>query len=136
MANLLKAALILLMLSGCATAVRGTTQSVQFESIPSGALVKTYRNGSCYTPCSLRFHRKHRPTVLIEKAGYEPHQVKLRAHASRSGVLAAYGNIIIGGGVGAIVDGETKAFKGFLDPISVVLTPTQDAKTALAEAQD
>lgn len=122
--------------SGCATAVRGTTQSVKFESFPSGALVKTYRNGSCVTPCSLRFHRKDRPTVLIEKEGYEPQQVGLRAHASRSGVLAAYGNIIAGGGVGAIVDGKTKAFKGFLDPVSVVLEPKQGSQTALASARD
>lgn len=126
----------LLMAEGCATAVRGSTQSVKFESVPAGALVRTYRNGSCLTPCSLRFHRKDRPTVLIEKEGYAPQQVGLRAHASRSGVLAAYGNIVAGGGVGAIVDGKTKAFKGFLDPVSVILEPKEEAQNALASAQD
>ena len=130
------ALIIALTTTGCATAVRGTTQSVKFESIPSGALVKTYRNGSCVTPCSLRFHRKDHPTVLIEKEGYKPQQVGLRAHASRSGVLASYGNIIIGGGVGAIVDGKTKAFKGFLDPVSVILEPAESRQNALASARD
>lgn len=121
--------------SGCATMLRGSTQSVDFETYPAGALVESYRGGSCYTPCSLRFYRKENPTVLITKDGYEPAQVRLRAHANRSGVAAAYGNILIGGGVGAYVDGRTKSFKGFIDPVRVVLKEDRRRAAQVAAAE-
>lgn len=43
--------------SGCATAVRGTTEQVLFESDPVGAKVQTSNGLTCVTPCALEIER-------------------------------------------------------------------------------
>lgn len=116
------------MLPGCATVFRDTDQKVRFESIPSGAFVQTYRNGTCVTPCSLHFHRKRSFTVSLEKPGYEPQVVRIDPIARRWGVVSLWGDLIP---FTAQTDLMTGAYKGFyLDPVQVTLRPYANGESA------
>lgn len=63
------AALSALMLSGCATMFRGTTQQVSINTDPPGATVTTSTGQSCTSPCLFEAQRKNTLQVTIEKDG-------------------------------------------------------------------
>ncbi len=52
-----------LVLSGCATMVRGTSQRIEMTSDPPGATVE-FRGVSCVTPCTLEAERSSRPAMV------------------------------------------------------------------------
>jgi hypothetical protein len=60
-----------LILSGCATIINGTTQSVTFDSIPQGAeiLIDGARVG--VTPLTITLEKNAKKTVMIKKDGYK-----------------------------------------------------------------
>ncbi|MCH8539182.1 MAG: PEGA domain-containing protein [Opitutales bacterium] len=67
-----------LLLTGCATVQRGTTQTVSVESSPSGAEVFAGSEKLGTTPLEHDFERRTAHRVRIVKEGYEPHEVLLR----------------------------------------------------------
>lgn len=83
--------LSLLVVSGCATLLRGSRQDVRFETTPPGALVtmegrqppsaseSSHYVRTCTTPCALDLHRSGYP------ASY---RVQLDGHQAYSGELA------------------------------------------------
>lgn len=75
------APLLLLSLgSGCATIVRGTHQSVHFESVPPGAELRDKRTGETwFTPIDVELPRDRRYEFVIAKAGYQPQEVYIRS---------------------------------------------------------
>jgi hypothetical protein len=91
--QLLNLTLICFILCGCATAVRGSAERVQINSVPEGAMAvsdslakrpQIYDDGSQHnfygcapTPCSINFSRKSAPVVEITKAGYAPIKFKI-----------------------------------------------------------
>jgi len=87
---------------GCATVVNGTRTSYTAASEPSGAAVKFSNGSTCTTPCELELRRKDDLRADISMAGYKPTYVLIQSKLGG----ASFGNILLGGGVGAIVDGS------------------------------
>jgi hypothetical protein len=128
-----------LILCGCASVVRGTSEQVQFDSVPAGAQMRsivkydcggpcplgTDRTGNylteeqmktplesgpaCVTPCIAQVPRNQELIVTFSKPGYESQTVPLRPVVSGAGAAGMAGNIVLGGVVGAVVDTGTGA---------------------------
>lgn len=114
------AASMALALSGCATVMNGTKVDYTSETKPGGALVKFTDGSSCTTPCELEFKRKNDQRADITLAGYKPTYVLIQSKLGGS----AFGNILLGGGVGAIVDGSNGASNRLYPrPLIVRLAP-------------
>lgn len=92
-------------LGGCATVLNGTDTEYTTKSEPEGATVKFTSGKECKTPCSLEFRRKDDQRADITLAGYKPTYVLIQSKLGGS----AFGNIILGGGIGAVVDGSNGA---------------------------
>jgi len=111
-----------LLLSGCATITRGTSNQVQIISDPSGADVRTSINQSCRTPCTLTVSRKDEFFVTVSKEGYSDETVQVRTQVAGSGAAGVAGNIIFGGVVGIGADVMTgAAYEHVPNPVSVAL---------------
>lgn len=95
------AATMALALGGCATVLNGTKVDYTSETKPGGALVKFTDGSECTTPCELEFKRKNDQRADISLAGYKPAYVLIQSKLGGS----AFGNILLGGGIGAVVDG-------------------------------
>ncbi len=114
----------LLLLSSCATVLRGTHDKLRVESEPSGADVALSSGESGITPVTFIKKRTDQFLVTIKKTGYQTRSVAVQSKFSASGGAAVLGNAIAGGLVGAIVDGSTGATKSlYPNPISVGLIP-------------
>jgi hypothetical protein len=92
-------------LGGCATVLNGTDTEYTTKSEPEGATVKFTSGKECKTPCSLEFRRKDDQRADITLPGYKPTYVLIQSKLGGS----AFGNIILGGGIGAVVDGSNGA---------------------------
>lgn len=94
----------LLLLAGCASVINGTKQEITFSSDPGGAHVTvTDAKGlseNCVTPCTLDLKRKQTYQVMIEKEGFAPAEFDIEKGMNG----AVWGNLILGGIVGFIVD--------------------------------
>jgi hypothetical protein len=111
-------------LSGCATIIQGTTQSVSVNTVPEGGAQCTLTNsqGTWYvvSPGSVTVHKtKTDLDVTCNKPGYEPGHVLAKSHFG--GTTA--GNLIAGGVVGIGVDAASGANFYYDSPIEVVLGP-------------
>lgn len=107
-------------LAGCATVMNGTKTPYETETRPEGAAVKFTNGASCTTPCKLEFRRKDDLRADISLPGHKPTYVLIQSKLGGS----AFGNIILGGGVGAIVDGSNGASNRLYPrPLIVRLAP-------------
>jgi len=118
-------------LSGCATIVEGTTQSVSVSSTPEQGAQCTLVNsqGTWYitTPGSTTVHKtKTDLSVTCARPGYEPGHVVAVAHFGAT-TLA---NVIAGGVVGVGVDAASGANFHYDSPIMVALGPRTTAQSA------
>ncbi len=100
----------------CATVVRGTKDTAEFESRPSGANVTVESVSEdklgpydCVTPCSLELKRKRTWAVDFTLEGYKPASGRLRPKVTGGGVAAGAGNVLLGGLIGVGVDAGTGA---------------------------
>lgn len=97
-----------IIVSGCATATRGTHEVVKINSEPSGARAisnipnKTQKNnlngfyGCEPTPCSINFLRRAEPVISIEKDGYKDIKFKIVSSIATSSTSLATGTIVAG----------------------------------------
>lgn len=92
-------------LGGCATVLNGTNVDYTTETTPTGATVKFTNGAACVTPCELEFKRKNDQRADVSLAGFEPTYVLIQSKLGGS----SFGNILLGGGVGAVVDGTNGA---------------------------
>lgn len=105
------APLSLILLAGCATVMEGTSQSVAVATTPPGAVCTVDRAGTrlgqvAATPGSIHIDKsKNDLTVTCAKPGYQTATVSQTPHF----VGTTFGNIILGGGIGAIVDAASGA---------------------------
>lgn len=82
-ATLVASALLLAMMPGCATIVRGRTQFVHIDSTPSGAQVSVQPgNLAATTPGDIALSRKLSYVATIQKDGYAPASVRLKSGVS------------------------------------------------------
>jgi hypothetical protein len=89
-------------LAGCATVMNGTKTPYTTSTTPNGATVKFSNGTSCTTPCKMEMRRKDDVRADITLPGYKPTYILIQSKLGG----ASFGNIILGGGVGAIVDGS------------------------------
>jgi hypothetical protein len=147
------------LLPACATVTRGTSQAFQVESEPPGADVtfveaqvldkkgkpkkpqQKFQPASCKTPCAIKAKRKPGFTVKISKDGYEPIEANVASGISGAGGAGMAGNVLVGGLVGAVVDGSSGAMNELRpNPLKVTSVkiqppaPPAEATAAPAEA--
>ena len=114
----------LLLVSGCASIISGTTQEVAVNSSPDGATCDITRQGvrvqQVVTPASTIVERtKHDLLISCRKPGYQE-----ATATDPSGVEPwLFGNLLAGGVVGLVVDLSTGADNKYASPASVVLQP-------------
>lgn len=122
-----------LALGGCATVLNGTNVDYTAESKPEGATIKFSNGGSCTTPCKLEQRRKDDLRADITLEGYKPTYVLIQSKLGGS----AFGNILLGGGVGAIVDGSNGASNRLYPrPLIVKLAPLGSSDEAMLLDKD
>jgi hypothetical protein len=100
--SVIVAAALAVNVAGCATVMNGTKTPYTTDSTPNGATVKFSNGTSCTTPCKMEMRRKDDVRADISLAGYKPTYILIQSKLGG----ASFGNIILGGGVGAIVDGS------------------------------
>jgi hypothetical protein len=113
------AALLCLLAGGCATVMRGDTQTVRFDTDPAGATV-TAGALSCTTPGELPLKRKETYTILVSKEGYRP--VTFDMSAQWDGA-ALPGVVLPGGSVMIATDRASGADLAFYTPPQIKLEP-------------
>ena len=106
--------LIALNIGGCATIISGTTQDISITSIPEGSDVKVEQLKGAEsslvwqgkTPSTASLKRKNSYLVTISHDGFQKSEVPVE-YGSTNGW--AWGNLLIGGIIGIIVDGISGA---------------------------
>ena len=93
---------LLLLSTGCATIISGTTQDIAFSSVPPGANVKLENGAQTVTPGTLTLKRKDTHTAIFTKENFPERQTEVKP--DRTGNWWVLGNILFGGFIGIIVD--------------------------------
>ncbi len=111
-------------LSGCASILSGTTETISFDSNPQGATCQLVRQGtvvaSVVTPGSLQLDRsKYNVDVTCRKDGYQDATGQLESGTEGNVV----GNILLGGVVGWAVDSASGADNKYPTQLTVTLNP-------------
>lgn len=103
-----KIILLLVVTSSCATVKHGTTQPISIDSYPVGASVRMNGEMVGHTPLVIERSRTERGTgvLSVEHPGYERKDQVLTQTLSG----AFWGNILLGGPIGMIVDAVTGAW--------------------------
>lgn len=119
-------------LGACATVTRGTSTNWEVASTPPGARVETSHGHTCAaTPCSIRMPRKSQFVATLTKDGYKPATVSVDNRVSTGGGVAVAGNVLVGGVIGAVVDGSSGAMLDLTpNPATVVLEPADGVVVA------
>ncbi len=111
-------------LCACATITRGTTQAFEVRTTPVGASVVTSTGLTCpSTPCVFKdVPRNSNFDVTISKPGYKTHVVKVTNTTSSAGGMGMAGNLLLGGIIGAAVDGTNGSMQDLVpNPLEVAL---------------
>ena len=125
-------AIATLVLPACATITRGTKEKFVIESTPSAVDVALSTGATCVTPCKLKLKRKDGFIATFSKAGYEPTKAEVQSKFSGGGAAAGAGNILVGGVIGAVVDGTNGSLNDLKpNPLKVTLAK---ASTDMIEA--
>ena len=107
-------------LGGCATVLNGVNQEVSFQSDPDGAVVAISSGQTCTTPCAYELRRGDDLRVDFELEGYKPEFVYVQSRLGGG----AFGNILAGGPIGAVVDGSNGASNRlYPNPVYIRLVP-------------
>lgn len=125
-------ALASIQLGGCATVLNGTSQDVAFNSEPQGAVIALHTGQNCVTPCTFSMRRGDDARVEINKPGFKPVTVYIQSRTGGS----TFGNLLLGGPIGAVVDGSNGAANHlYPNPVYVRLAPdnSSDAPVLLNE---
>jgi len=106
--------IVALALSGCASIQRGSTESIEFLTTPSGANVLVVGGKStgayCLTPCRLELDRREDLKVEISKKGFKTvNQVLYSSIDAGSFTANTIGNLILAPGVADYWDVKTGA---------------------------
>ena len=122
---------VLVLLAGCATVTRGTTNQVQITSEPTGAEVRTSLNHTCMTPCTLTIERKAEFSVVYNMPGYQEQIIEVKTQIAGAGVAGIAGNVIVGGIVGMGVDAATgSTLEHIPNPVHAILKKATPAPKA------
>ncbi len=120
-------------LSACATVTRGTKETFKVQTTPEGADVSMSNGQTCVSPCAIKLKRKDEFTVTVKKAGYKDATAEIKSVVKGGGVAGVAGNVLVGGIIGAVVDGSNGSMRD-LSPNPLVLTLEPLAAIAPAAA--
>jgi hypothetical protein len=115
----------ILMLPACATIVKGSTQDITVTSTPDHASCQVMRGASQTamiesTPGIVKLNRGSEDTIVsCVKPGFDRNAVTMVSAFNG----ATFGNLLVGGIVGIIVDASTGANYTYQDRVNVVLSP-------------
>ena len=123
------------LLPACALIVDGNTQAVSISTAPPGATCTVARDGASFgvvqTPGMVTVERSKRDlTVTCAKAGTQT--VQLTQPAKFTGVT--FGNLVVGGLFGAIVDSASGANYRYDSQMLVILPPAAGPLSPVASA--
>jgi hypothetical protein len=115
--------LIAFLASGCATITRGSKDVLNIETTPQGAQCSLSNGYYCAsTPCSIEMPRKSQGVVTCDKDGYVTGTGNFTNKTAGAGAAGMAGNVLVGGLIGAAVDGGTGAMKDLTpNPIQITL---------------
>lgn len=120
------ATILLSVLSGCGTIVRGTTEDVAINASPASANVETSTGQRCVGSCVIEVPRKDSFTVTASAPGYEPQTVSVKSSLSGGGAAGLAGNVVFGGVIGVGVDAVSgAAYDHTPNPVNIQLRPAQ-----------
>ncbi|WP_374276041.1 translation initiation factor 2 [Brevundimonas sp.] len=119
-----------LSLSACATVTRGTNTAWEVTSVPTGAEVHTSNGFHCEaTPCAIKMPRKSEFVATLTMDGYEPATITVTNKVGTGGGTAMAGNVLVGGLIGAVVDGSSGAMLDLTpNPATVTLQAQRHAE--------
>ncbi|MGA9855073.1 MAG: translation initiation factor 2 [Gammaproteobacteria bacterium] len=124
MRRLVAGALPALVLAGCATMTRGSSEPVQITSDPPGVAARMSTGYSCVTPCTIEVPRKDDFTVVFAAPGYQTMSVPVVAKVAGGGAAGFAGNLLLGGVVGMAVDASTGAALSHVpNPVHATMIP-------------
>ena len=111
------------LITGCATITRGTSDALTVQSSPSGADVMLSNGMTGKTPATFRLPRNQPLTVIVKKEGYEESSANVVPQIVGAGGAGMAGNLIFGGIIGAGVDVASGAMNDLRpNPVYVRLT--------------
>jgi hypothetical protein len=114
---------------GCATIIKGSTQSIPVSSDPPGADVLLDGKEVGQTPMALALKRENNYLITFQKAGFEQQSVPVVKNIGG----AVWGNVLAGGLVGWGVDAASGAQYNLLPAaVSVKLDPVNTAVNGMA----
>ncbi len=133
LANLALVSLVAFSLGGCATVLNGVHQDLEYKSDPDGAVVRISTGQTCETPCTFSMRRGDDLRVDFSRAGYRSEFVYVQSRLAGS----TFGNIIAGGGIGAVIDGTNGASNRlYPNPVYIRLVPNgSNAEAMLLDAE-
>ena len=125
------AIVLALHVSGCATIIFGSHQTVEVSTDPPGATVRVVPSRRRFkTPGSVKLARKKPVTLVIEKEGYLTVETDLEVIDNASAFVPLLMNIIIGGAIGLMMDASSGAtLKLSPDVIDMTLEPAPPVTT-------
>ena len=109
--------------SGCATVLRDSNQPVAFTSAPAGVTVALNGIDRGVTPVTVSVKRATSDTIVSYKLkDFHPVSFVL----DRSFGKATFGNILLGGGIGAIVDAASGKNATYPENVHIGMTPLSE----------
>ncbi len=117
-------------ITGCATIVSGPTQQVTLVSTPPGAAVIENGIEKYTTPVTVTLKHSDTPSYVLRKDGHR--DTTLTPDKGVNGWI--FGNIVLGGIIGIIIDGATGNTMKFKQDTYVVALPPVDPQTEPASA--
>ncbi len=111
-----------LLLAGCGTVVRGTTEDIKIYVEPSNAKITSTTAHSCVGPCVINVPRKKEFTLTASAPGYQTQVIDVETRVSGKGAAGMAGNVLIGGVIGIGVDAATGAtLDHYPNPVNFIL---------------
>ena len=111
--------------AGCATIVRGSSETIEITTSPSGAMIKLSSGQSARSPSTFEVPRKGTIFVTITKDGYETVETKLISSIEGASLgLGTAANFLTLPVVNDVVDYNSGAnYSHKPNPLHVELTP-------------
>jgi len=109
MTRFLAAAAAAMVVAGCGSITRGTSEDVAINSTPIGVQVTTDIGMSCTAPCTMKVPRNKDFTITASAPGYKTSTLKVGRKVSGGGAAGMAGNVVLGGIIGIAVDAGTGA---------------------------
>ena len=118
----------IVLVSGCATVIRGSSEDISINSQPSGAAVRLSTGQTCNTPCTLDVARKGDVTANFSKEGYESFETAIPSSID-GGALAGFTflNLLFIPIINDIVDYNARAnYSRKPNPVGVTLVESKE----------